>query len=145
MKIRNTISLLLGILLLFVAAITLGQIPKSGTYEYEVAFAESSGKSLGSTVTVLISGDSIKIINNGRLSGKKGQIIEHGKIMKHKSTGQWIIATKPQDEFAEEVGGCSDGPRVIDFTNKEMVDMLKFGEKQRRITIYISHARRIIF
>ena len=50
----------------------------------------------GSTVTVLISGDSIKIINNESLSGKKGQIIEHGKIVKHKSTGQWIIATKPR-------------------------------------------------
>ena len=98
---------------------TRGQIPKSGTYEYKVAFAEWAGKSLGSTVTVVISGDSIKVINNGSLSGKKGEIIDLGKIVKHKSTRQWIIATKPEDEFAEEVGGCSDGPRVIDFKNKK--------------------------
>lgn len=102
-----------------VAAAALGQFPKAGTYEYEVAFAEWSGKSLGSTVTVIISGDSITIINNGSLSGTKGEIIEHGKIVKHKSTGQWIIATQPEDEFAEEVGGCSEGPRVIDFKKKK--------------------------
>ena len=119
MRIQNNKLLSLGILLLSVATATLGQIPKSGTYQYEVAFAESAGKSLGSTVTVLIFGDSIKIIDNGSLSGKKGEIIEIGKIMKHRPTGQWIIATKPEDEFAEEVGGCSDGPRVIDFRNKK--------------------------
>lgn len=105
--------------LLFLATATLGQIPKSGTYQYDVAFAEWAGKSLGSTVTVVISGDSIKIINNGSLPGRKGDIIEQGRIRKHKFTGQWIIATKPEDEFAEEVGGCSDGPRVIDFKKKK--------------------------
>lgn len=68
---------------------------------------------------VVISGDSVKIINNGGLSGKKGDVIEYGKIVKHKATGQWIISTKPEDEFANEVGGCSDGPRVIDFKNKK--------------------------
>jgi len=115
---RNTIPLLLGISLLLFAHTSRGQIPKSGSYEYEVAFAEWTGQSLGSTVTVVISGDSIKIINNGRLSGTKGAIIEQGRICKHRSTGQWIIATKPEDEFAEEVGGCSDGPRVIDFRNR---------------------------
>jgi hypothetical protein len=72
MNAKSTISLLTAILLILVAPTTHGQIPKSGTYEYEVAFAEWNGESLGSTVTVVISGDSIKIINNGRLSGTKG-------------------------------------------------------------------------
>jgi hypothetical protein len=67
----------------------------------------------------VISGDSIKIINNGSMPGRKGDIIEQGTIIRHKFTGQWIIATKPEDEFAEEVGGCSDGPRVIDFKKKK--------------------------
>jgi hypothetical protein len=119
MNIKNTISLLFGFVSLFVTATAIGQIPESGTYEYQVAFVEWSGKSLRSTVTVIISGDSIKVINDGSLSGKKGGIIERGKIMKHKSTGKWIIATKPEDEFADEIGGCSDGPRVIDFKNRK--------------------------
>lgn len=114
------IKLLALVTSLFLAETTArGQIPKSGTYQYDVAFAEWSGKSLGSTVTVVISGDSVKIINNGSLAGKKGEIIEQGRIMKHKFTGLWIIATKPEDEFAKEVGGCSDGPRIIDFKNRK--------------------------
>jgi hypothetical protein len=119
MKTSNIILKLLGFSLILVTATTFGQLPKSGVYEYEVAFAEWSGKSLGTTVMVIISGDSIKVINNGSLSGEKGEIIEEGKIIKHKSTGQWIISTKPEDEYAEEVGGCSDGPRIIDFKNKK--------------------------
>lgn len=115
----RVISVLLGGWLFLFAATAFGQIPESGTYEYDVAFAEWSGKTMGLTVTVMISEDSIKIINNGGLTGRKGEIIEYGKILKHKSTGQWIIAIKPGDEFAEHVGGCSDGPRVIDFKNKK--------------------------
>ncbi|MDN4165922.1 hypothetical protein QWY31_10435 [Cytophagales bacterium LB-30] len=111
--------LLFGVFLLFSVSIAKGQIPKSGIYEYTVAFAEWEGKSLGASVTVVISGDSITIINNGSLSGVKGEIIEIGRIIKHKYTSKWIIATKPEDEFAEEVGGCSDGPRIIDFKNKK--------------------------
>jgi hypothetical protein len=117
LQMRNIGSLVI-FLFSFVPA-TLAQIPESGTYEYSVAFAEWGGKSLGSTVTVIIAGDSIKIINNGSLSGRKGELIEEGKIVRHKATAKWIIATKPEDEFAEEVGGCSDGPRVIDFTSKK--------------------------
>ena len=94
------------------------QIPTSGTYRYSVAFAEWGGKSLGSTVIVVISGDSIKIINDGSMSGEKGKIIDQGRIVKHKS-GKWIIARKREDEFADEVGGCSEGPSEIDFKNKK--------------------------
>ena len=38
-----------------------GQIPKSGTYTYDIAFAEWDGKSNGATCTVIIKGDSIKV------------------------------------------------------------------------------------
>ncbi|NMM47695.1 hypothetical protein [Marinigracilibium pacificum] len=106
-------------LFIFIANNINAQIPESGTYTYDVAFAEWDGKSLDCTVEVIISGDSITIINNGSLSGEKGEIIETGKIVKHKPTGQWIIATSPEDEYAEEVGGCSDGPSIIDFKNKK--------------------------
>ncbi|MGC3947551.1 MAG: hypothetical protein QM762_24105 [Chryseolinea sp.] len=74
---------------------------------------------IGSTVTVVIYGDSIRIVNNGTLTGKKGDIIEQGRIIKHKATGKWIIALKPEDEFTEHVGGCSDGPTIIDFKNRK--------------------------
>jgi hypothetical protein len=115
----NKCSVLVVICLLSFTAAAFAQIPGSGTYVYSIAFAEWGGKSLGSTVTVIISGDSIKIINSGSLSGRKGEIIEEGRIIRHRTTAKWIIATKPEDEFAQDVGGCSDGPRVIDFKEKK--------------------------
>jgi hypothetical protein len=97
------------------------QKPKNGTYTYSIAFAEWGGKSLGATCTVVIKGDSIKVIHNGKanLSGNKGDIIAEGIIMKHKKTGKWIIGHDVKDKDAEDVGGCSEGPSVIDFKGKK--------------------------
>lgn len=97
------------------------QNPRNGTYTYAVAFAEWQGKSLGATCTVVIRGDSIKVIHNGtgRLSGKKGDILDRGILLQHQPTGKWIIGHSPQDKNAKEIGGCSDGPAVIDLKNKK--------------------------
>jgi hypothetical protein len=96
------------------------QRPKDGTYTYSIAFAEWGGKSPGATCTVVIKGDSIKIIHNGKgnLTGKKGDIIDEGIIMKHKKTGNWIIGHDKKDKDAEEIGGCSEGTAIIDFKRK---------------------------
>ncbi|MBS0646421.1 MAG: hypothetical protein JSR97_07490 [Verrucomicrobia bacterium] len=109
----------LSILLFTSSAIT--QKPKDGTYTYSIAFAEWQGKSLGATCTVIIKGDSITVIHNGKgnLTGKKGDIIDAGIIMKHKS-GKWIIGHNAKDKIADDIGGCSDGPRVIDFKRKKV-------------------------
>jgi hypothetical protein len=98
------------------AQISHAKRPKDGTYPYTVAFAEWGGKSLGSKCTVIIKGDSIIILNDGSLTG--GDTIEAGIIMKHKKTGQWIIGHTKKDRNAKEVGGCTDGPRVIDFKRR---------------------------
>jgi hypothetical protein len=95
---------------------SLAKRPKDGTYTYTVAFAEWGGKSLGSKCTVIIKGDLIVILNDGSLTG--GDTIEAGIIMKHKKTGQWIIGHTKKDRNAKEVGGCTDGPRVIDFRRR---------------------------
>jgi hypothetical protein len=95
------------------------QKPANGIFTYKVAFAEWSGKSMGATCSVKIKGDSVWIIHNGKgnLSGDAGEIIDSGVMMKHKS-GKWIIGRSAQDKNAKEIGGCSDGPRVIDFKKK---------------------------
>jgi hypothetical protein len=96
-----------------------GQKPKDGIYIYKIAFAEWNGKSNGATCLVTIKGDSITIIHDGsNLSGMKGDTLNRGIIMKHKKTGQWIIGHSSKDKDAKEVGGCSDGPSVIDFKRK---------------------------
>jgi hypothetical protein len=98
---------------------TKGQIPKSGTYTYAMAFAEWNGKSNGATCKVVIKGDSIKVYHNGtgNLTGKKGEILDQGIIMKHTKTGKYIIAQKLSDINAPEINGC-EGPTIIDFIKK---------------------------
>ncbi|MFT3935305.1 MAG: hypothetical protein QM726_16890 [Chitinophagaceae bacterium] len=100
---------------------TLAQKPSNGIYTYAIAFAEWNGKSLGATCTVIIKGDSIKVVHNGKanLTGKKGDIIDQGIIMKHTKTGKWIIGHAIKDKNAKSIGGCSDGPSVIDFKRKK--------------------------
>jgi hypothetical protein len=109
------------IILTFLFTTTInGQRPKDGRYTYTIAFAEWNGKSNGATCTIIIKGDSIKVIHNGtrNLTGKKGDLLDQGIIMRHKKTGKWIIAHKRNDVDAKEIGGCSDGPREIDFKRK---------------------------
>ncbi|WP_103071624.1 hypothetical protein [Aquimarina sediminis] len=96
-------------------------IPPDGKYTYDIAFAEWGGKSMDEKVIVIIKDGVIKVIYDGggeMISVKKGSVLDEGKILKHKS-GAWIISTKENDIDAEEVGGCSDGPNVIDFDKKK--------------------------
>lgn len=94
-------------------------IPPSGVYEYDMAYAEHMGQSLGVKLTIDILGDSIRVIYNGvgSISAKIGTVLDEGILMRHKS-GVWIVGHKPEDANTDEYGGCSDGPMIIDFKNK---------------------------
>jgi hypothetical protein len=97
------------------------EILPNGKYRFDIAFAEWEGKSMGEKVTVVIDGDSIKVIyeGDGKLTlTKKGEILDQGKIMKHKS-GVWIIGNISTDIQLDEIGGCTGGPAIIDFKNKK--------------------------
>jgi hypothetical protein len=113
-------KLILFFITSFVFLNAFSQKPKSGTYTYTIAFAEWQGKSNGASCTVIIKGDSIKIIHNGKatLTGKKGEIIESGIIMQHKKTGRWIIGHSVKDKFIKDFGGCTGGPSEINFKKK---------------------------
>ena len=96
-------------------------ILSNGTYRFALAFAEWQGKSMGEKVTVIINRDSIKVIyeGDGHLTlTKKGEIMDEGMIMKHKS-GEWIIGKDDSDKNIDEIGGCTGGPAIIDFKNKK--------------------------
>lgn len=111
-------GILVWLPLLLVYGTLWSQRPANGTYIYDVAFAEWNGQSNGATVQVKIQGDSVFVYHNGgNLSGKSGELLDCGIILWHKSN-QWIIGHIPTDKNAVEVGGCSDGPSVIDFKKK---------------------------
>lgn len=97
------------------------EIAPDGKYRFDIAFAEWQGKSMGEKVTVIINGHSIKVIyeGDGKLTlTKKGEILDQGEIIKHKS-GDWIISSNPSDKDLEEVGACTGGPAIIDFKNRK--------------------------
>ena len=73
----------------------LNHLPSDGKYRYDIAFAEWGGKSMGEKVTVIINKGTIKVIyeGDGQLTlTKKGEILDEGKLLQHKS-GVWIITT----------------------------------------------------
>ena len=113
---------LLAFLLFSVVYITTyAQKPKDGTYTYAIAFAEWGGKSMGETCIVVIKGDRIKVIYDGRghlTLTKKDDVLDRGIIMRHTKTGKWIIGHNAKDKNAKDIGGCSDGPTEIDFKKK---------------------------
>ncbi|MBK7764313.1 MAG: hypothetical protein IPI46_13370 [Bacteroidetes bacterium] len=97
------------------------EILPNGKYRFDIAFAEWEGISMGEKVIIVIQNNSIKVIyeGDGHLTlVKKGDILDQGIIMKHK-TGVWIIAKNQSDTQLDEIGGCSDGPTIIDFKNKK--------------------------
>lgn len=96
------------------------EIPPNGEYIYDVEFAEHQGLVSKGAVTVVIQDGHIKIIDNGLLSGQKGDIINEGKIMKHEN-GEWIIAHQDNDVSVKEVGGCTDGPMIVKFSKKAVL------------------------
>lgn len=96
-------------------------ILRDGTYRFDIAFAEWDGKSMGEKVTVVIKGKMIKVIyegDGGLTLSKKGDILDEGEIMKHKS-GIWIIGKNSADSQTDEIGGCSGGPSIIDFKERK--------------------------
>lgn len=92
----------------------------NGTYRFDIAFAEWEGKSMEEQVTIIIHNDSVTVIyeGDGQLRAEKGKVLEKGILLKHQS-GNWIIGQKREDAEAEEIGGCSGGPSIIDFKNKK--------------------------
>jgi hypothetical protein len=89
-----------------------GQVIDDGTHTFQIAFAEGGGAIFEYTCTVIIKGDSITVLEDGT-AGSKGKIIGKGILMKHKS-GKWIIATTIDDANVDDIGGCTDGPTVIE-------------------------------
>ncbi len=69
-------------------------------------------------MAVQIRGRHVTVINNDRTDVFPAGLIEEGELMWHASSLQWIIGTNPSDAEAPDVGGCSDGPSVIDLQRR---------------------------
>ena len=90
---------------------------KSGTYTFKHKFAEQSDAG-SSPLVVKIKGKHIAVYNRESSAVFPKGLIEKGILMFHQKSQTWIISTSAEDINAEEVGGCSDGPTMVDLMNK---------------------------
>lgn len=118
-------SIIIG-LLMMLSNHPQSEIPANGTYTYEIAFAEWEGKSLGDEIIVVLEDGHVSLIisensNAIWMGAQPGDVWEEGTVRKHKS-GVWIISNDKSDVDLGEIGGCTDGPIIIDF-EKRTIEM----------------------
>ena len=91
-----------------------------GHYIFQHRFAEHPMME-SVQLNVLIQGNSIRIENNDAMKDSLFPLglIDEGELYWHASSGQWIIVTDDSDKEAVDVGGCSDGPYVVDLIEQE--------------------------
>jgi hypothetical protein len=89
----------------------------NGEYSFTHRFAEHPDIP-SIQLTVQINGRRIVLTNNDRTDVFPAGLIEEGTLMWHASSAQWIIGSSAADADASEVGGCSDGPSVVDLQRR---------------------------
>ena len=90
---------------------------KPGTYTFRHRFAEQPNLGIG-TVLVTIKGGNITVFNPRTTDVFPKGVLAQGKLVWHQKSKQWIIAEYPSDKDAQDVGGCSEGPDVVDLQNR---------------------------
>jgi hypothetical protein len=89
----------------------------SGQYQFQHRFAEHP--TLPSIrVDVAIDGDRIVVSNAVAADPFPSGVLAEGQLVWHPGSKQWIIADEASDRDAFDVGGCSDGPEVVDLENR---------------------------
>lgn len=85
----------------------------SGTYEFRHRYAEHPDiPSL--VLQARIDGRRIVLVNPVAADPFPAGVLAEGELAWHAASSQWIIVSSPEDAAATDVGGCSDGPEVVD-------------------------------
>ena len=89
----------------------------SGQYVFQHRFAEHPNLA-SIQLMAQIEGNQITLINQDRFDVFPRGVIKQGTLTWHAPSGQWMIVEQADEVNAPEVGGCSDGPEVVDLQNK---------------------------
>jgi len=89
----------------------------SSQYAFQHKFAEQP-KLPGTPLVAQINEFHIVLINESNSAIFPQGPIAEGTLMWHAASGQWIIGHSDSDRHAQSVGGCSDGPEVVDLVQK---------------------------
>jgi len=103
--------------LLFLLTSCSSEIPiPNGSYTFQHKYAEHPNlESISFDVT--INGSKITVTNSNESNAWVKGKVEEGRLFLH-SSNKWIIIHNQADENATEVGGCTDGPTVVDLDKK---------------------------
>jgi hypothetical protein len=88
-----------------------------GHYIFLVRFAEHRNM-MGGQVEVEIRGGHILVTSKPNASVFPAGVVDEGILLWHATSKQWIIGENKADADIAEVGGCSDGPYVVDLERK---------------------------
>lgn len=88
-----------------------------GPYTFGVAFAEHPNRT-GGSLNVQVQGRHIRLTSPPGSSVFPPGVVDEGTLLWHAATGQWIIGQSEADAEAPAVGGCSDGPAVVDLKER---------------------------
>jgi hypothetical protein len=116
------LKIYLSVIILFITSSAFGQRLKDGIYLFSIRDAEYIEHPIVAKCKVIIQGIKIKVIytDSSLTLIKYGHVLDDGILLWHRKTKQWIIGHSKKDVHAKEVGGCSDGPRVIDLKKREI-------------------------
>ena len=90
---------------------------RSGEYTFQHRFAEHPAMpsiALKATIT----GKRIALVNPEASDPFPAGVLAEGELMWHTASKQWIIGHNTSDRVVRDVGGCSDGPEVVDLVGK---------------------------
>jgi hypothetical protein len=90
----------------------------TGRYEFQHRFAEHPNIQSIKLIAEIVD-DHIRLTNADSDAVFAFGVIEEGTLMWHAASQQWIIGDSDADREAGEVGGCSDGPSVVDLVKLE--------------------------
>lgn len=88
-----------------------------GNYTFHHKFAEHPNMP-SIKLNAKIEGNRIILINNDKKGVFPLGLIVDAPLYWHEKSKQWIILNFEEDKNALDVGGCSDGPEVIDLIRK---------------------------
>ncbi|WP_286719583.1 hypothetical protein [Thalassolituus sp. UBA2009] len=110
--------------LLLLTSLTIGtayaapELPLAdGQYVFQQRYAEHP-QMQGINLDTEIKQGRISLTNNDSDGVFPLGLIDEGELYWHARSGHWIIIYEPKDKEAKDVGGCSDGPAVVDLENK---------------------------
>ena len=109
-------KIIFSLFLFFLASCSNEQPIQSGSYVFKHKYAEHPGLE-SITFDVEIDGLKVTVTNNNQEGTWPKGVVEEGRLFLH-SSNKWLIVHNKSDEQAEEVGGCTDGPTVIDLEKK---------------------------